>query len=166
MCKTSSQTRVRAGAHGPAVEVFEDLFDQFMKPFMVHLNPLMHSTEWQGRRFTENQVIVVTCVSRIGPVSPSKISKIFRLQKGSLTTVIAGLCDQGLIERVSVPGDERSYHLVLTRQGEAFISHMKAQREAGFLALFSEMPIQDLVAVCQGFSTLNKYLEARADEGR
>jgi hypothetical protein len=39
-----------------------DSFDRFMRPFLVHINPILHGTVWQGKRFTENHIIVMMAV--------------------------------------------------------------------------------------------------------
>ena len=154
----------RIGTRTASIDRFAHVFERFMKPYLVLLNPIMHSTVWRDRRFTENQIIVVLGVSRIGPVSPSEISKAFSLQKGSLSSVIQNMCEIGLIQQIPSPGDERSYRLVITPDGTAFVRHMDQQRLAGFRQLFASMPDETCLEVIRVFETLNNYLDTGRDD--
>lgn len=143
-----------------AIDALADSFDRFMRPFLVCINPILHSTVWQGKRFTENHIIVMMAVRLSSPLSPSDLSRALGMQKGSLTTIIRNLCHAGLIERQDTPGDERSYRLVLTATGSAFIEHMAVQRQAGFRTLFADLPAAQCRQITAGLASLIEYLES------
>lgn len=140
------------------IDALGNTFDRFMRPFLVHINPILHGTVWRGKRFTENHIIVMMAVKLTGPLSPSELSRAFRMQKGSLTTIIRNLCQFGMIERQDTPGDERSYRLVITSLGLDFVNHMAEQRQAGFRQLFVGMPEQHCQQVISALDILIDYL--------
>lgn len=135
-----------------------DSFDRFMRPFLVRINPILHSTVWRGKRFAENHIIVMMAVRLASPLSPSELSRAVGVQKGSLTTIIRSLCQSGLVERQDTPGDERSYRLVITPAGLEFADHMAAQRRAGFRELFDGLPELQCQRIVSALDTLIDYL--------
>ena len=141
-----------------SIDALADSFHRFMRPFFVCINPILHSTVWRGKRFTENHIIVMMAVNLYGPLSPSELSRAFMLQKGSLTTIIRGLCQSGMIERLNSQGDERSYRLATTPVGIEFVEHMAAQRRSGFRQQFAELPEAQCREVRLAIDTLIDYL--------
>lgn len=158
-----------AGASTPenafeSIDALADAFHRFMRPFFERINPILHSTVWRGKRFTEKHIIVMMAVGMYGPLSPSELSRAFRLQKGSLTTIIRGLCQNGMIERRNAEGDERSYRLSTTAMGAEFVEHMADQRRAGFRQQFARLPEAQRHEVRLALETLVKYLGNEASE--
>lgn len=141
-----------------SIDDLADRFDRFMRPFLVRINPILHSTVWRGRRFAENHIIVMMAVRMASPLSPSELSRAVGMQKGSLTTIIRSLCQSGLVERQDTPGDERSYRLVITPVGLEFADHMAAQRHAGFRELFADLPEPQCQQIVSALDTLIDYL--------
>ena len=135
-----------------------DRFDRLMRPFLVHINPILHSTVWRGKRFAENHIIVMMAVRLSSPLSPSELSRAVGMQKGSLTTIIRSLCQSGLVERQDTPGGERSYRLLITPAGLEFADHMAAQRRAGFRALFADLPEPQCRKIASALDTLIDHL--------
>lgn len=141
-----------------SIDALADTFHRFMRPFFERINPILHSTVWRGKRFAEKHIVVVMAVDMYGPLSPSELSRAFRLQKGSLTTIIRGLCQSGMIERQNAEGDERSYRLTTTPLGAEFVEHMADQRRAGFRKQFACLPEAQRHEVRLALDTLVKYL--------
>ena len=141
-----------------SIDALADTFHRFMRPFFERINPILHSTVWRGKRFTEKHIVVMMAVDMYGPLSPSELSRAFRLQKGSLTTIIRGLCQSGMIERQNAEGDERSYRLSTTAMGAEFVDHMAEQRRAGFRQQFAHLPEAQRHEVRLALDTLVKYL--------
>lgn len=158
---TSAMQAVVGGADIDSIDTLARSFNRFMKPFLVFIDPIFHSTVWQGKRFTEKHIIVVMAVSIGGPIAPSELSRAFKLQKGSLTTIIRNLCQEGLVERTETVGDERSYRLVITSKGKEFVGHITDQQHEGFRALFAELPEQACQQIVSALEVLIAYLEPR-----
>ncbi len=155
-----SSSEVDSGLEAIDVLLLSDAFDRFMRPFLVHINPIVHGTVWRQKRFTENHIIVMMAVRLSSPLSPTELSRAMGMQKGSLTTIIRNLCEFGMIERQDTPGDERSYRLVITATGREFVEHMAEQRQMGFRSLFAEMPKSQCQKITSALDTLISYLES------
>ena len=147
-----------------SIDALADTFHRFMRPFFERINPILHSTVWRGKRFAEKHIVVVMAVDMYGPLSPSELSRAFKLQKGSLTTIIRGLCQSGMLERQNAEGDERSYRLTTTPLGAEFVEHMADQRRAGFRHQFALLPETQRHEVRLALDTLVKYLGHEAAE--
>jgi len=147
-----------------SIDALADTFHRFMRPFFERINPILHSTVWRGKRFAEKHIVVVMAVDMYGPLSPSELSRAFKLQKGSLTTIIRGLCQSGMLERQNAEGDERSYRLTTTLLGAEFVEHMADQRRAGFRHQFALLPETQRHEVRLALDTLVKYLGHEAAE--
>ena len=142
-----------------AIDEIDRSFDSFMRPYLVSIEPLLFRTEWDGRRYTEKKVIVVMALNMGGVLTPSQLSRVFRLQKGSLTTIIRSLCAEGLVRSAAVPGDERSYCLELTERGKDLVAHLCTQRRDGFRKLFAGMTANELGAVSRGLRLVAHHLD-------
>ncbi len=88
-----------------------------MRYFVVHINPILHRTSYQGRSFSEYEIIVPMALSLMGAMRPTDLSRDLCIEKGSMTSILKRLRDMGLIERVEIPNNERSYRVRLTEAG-------------------------------------------------
>ncbi len=150
-----------ADAPTAAIPRFDASLDQFMRYFLVHINPVLHRATYKGRSYSEYEIIVVMALGRVGPARPVDLSRGLAIEKGSLTSIIRRLTALSLIEKRAIPGDERSYLVALTRVGFAFRRHLETQRRRAFAALFADMDATELAEAAHGFDLLSAYLQAR-----
>lgn len=143
-----------------AIDELNQAVFTFMRYFLVFINPILHSANWRGKRYAENQIIVLMALRVCGTLTPTNLSRTLSLQKGSLTTIIRGLCREGLVERQELAGDERSYQLRLTNQGRDLVRFLDDQRRTEFRSLFAHMDEVDIRAAAHGFAVLSTYLKA------
>jgi DNA-binding MarR family transcriptional regulator len=141
-----------------AIERLDASLDRFMRYFLVHINPILHRTEYRGRSYSEYEIIVVMALGHVGPTRPIGLSKGLKIEKGTLTSLIRRLRELGLVTKRSIPGDERSYLVALTAAGRAFRQHLDRQRHRQMRALFAAMDPEQIVAVARGFDLLSAYL--------
>ncbi|MCW0001823.1 MarR family transcriptional regulator [Pararhizobium sp. YC-54] len=141
-----------------------DLLDRsisgFMRYFFVHINPILHRTEFEGRSYSDYEIIVCMALNSDGSMRPIDISRGLRLNKGSLTSVLRRLKELELIRRLDIPGDERSYRVALTAKGVQFVRHLEEQRLRMFRQLFDNMTSKDIGATARGFDLISSYLKA------
>lgn len=140
-----------------------DLLDRGMARFMlcfpVHLDPILHRTRYGGRDFLQSEIMVITALAARGTLSPTRISHMLNMQKGSLSSVLRRLEKLGLISRRRNHSDDRSYGVRLTPEGDNFASHLAKQRRRELASLFSEMPSEDLATATAGLTSIVAYLE-------
>jgi DNA-binding MarR family transcriptional regulator len=137
----------------------DDAMTDFMRYFLVYVNPVMHRTEFRGRLFSELEIIVCMGLSVVGPMRPGALSRGLRIEKGTLTSVIRRLRELGLIERTEVVGDERGYQVSLTPSGYDLIDHLREQRERGFRELFATLDPVDAEAAARGIDIITAHLK-------
>lgn len=148
---------------GTPIERLDQSFAAFMKYYFVFLNPVLHRAVYRGRSYSDNQIVVIMALHGYGPQRPTDLSRGLSLQKGSLTTILRKLREFGLIERLTTPGEERSYQVRVTAAGRAFARHMEAQRQQGFATLFQGMAPDQVRDAARGIELLTGFLRQREE---
>lgn len=133
----------------------------YMPSFILHINPIIHSTRYRGERITENQIKVIMLLFHKGKTSPGTISFMLNIQKGSLTGVLKSLRAMDMIQRVQIDGDERSYIVSLTGTGFDFVYYHRSECDRRMERLFSEMKDDEKNTIESGLSALTRYLDTR-----
>src|SRR3954463_13173220 len=62
-----------------------------------------------GTDLGPSQLSALASVERHGPLTPSELARIERIQRPSATRIVARLEEAGLVERVADPTDRRSF---------------------------------------------------------
>lgn len=70
----------------------------------------------------------------------SKLSGVLRVSNGNVTGIADRLSDEGLVERVAVPGDRRATVLRLTQAGQAEFARQAAKHEQWIDAMLAAIP--------------------------
>ncbi len=162
MAKRANDTEAGAGGRVSASDTgtarLDNAVHRFMRYFMVHINPILHRSAYRGRNYSEYEIVVLMALS-FGPTRPVDLSRVLRIEKGTLTSLIRRLQRLDLIEKRAISGDERSYLVALTPDGTAFTRHLERQRHRQFELLFAAMDEEALGAAVRGFDLLSAYLE-------
>jgi DNA-binding MarR family transcriptional regulator len=74
---------------------------------------------------------------------PTDLAARLRIAPRSVTEVVDGLADAGLVERTPDPTDRRAVTLDLTSEGRAQVSAIRASREAVAGTLFDTLSPRD-----------------------
>src|SRR4051812_46633991 len=69
-------------------------------------------------------------IERRGPVTPSELAAIERIQRPTATRVVARLEEAGLVSRAADPADGRSSLVSITGEGEALLERLRANKDA------------------------------------
>jgi DNA-binding MarR family transcriptional regulator len=133
----------------------------FIPQFILHIDPIVHHTEHEGRRITENQIKVIMMLHYTREASPGHISDVLNIPKGSLTTVLRSLRQDGFVSRRMNALDERSYTVTLTGKGSRFVEFHVGRCHEQLDRLFSEMNDSELLAAREGFQQTTQYLEGK-----
>jgi DNA-binding MarR family transcriptional regulator len=93
----------------------------------------------------------------------SQLSGVLRVSNGNVTGIADRLADEGLVERVPVPGDRRAMILRLTPAGNAEFAQQAAAHEAwindilhGISAVDARLMAAQLIAVAQAAENKEK----------
>ena len=81
-----------------------------------------------GTGLTQTQASVLFTVARCGPIGMSELAKEEDLNPTMLSRVVAGLAEQGLVERTQQPDDRRAILVRATEQGDALREEARRAR--------------------------------------
>ncbi len=77
----------------------------------------------------------------------SEISGVLRVSNGNVTGIVDRLADEGLLVRVSVPGDRRASRVRLTRKGREEFARQAAAHEAWISDLLGQFDAEQARAI-------------------
>jgi DNA-binding MarR family transcriptional regulator len=83
---------------------------------------------------------------------------------GNVTGVTDPLVSEGLVERLSEPGDRRSWRVRLTPKGRAAFAVMAAEHEGWLIELYKGVPLPIKHALYENLGQLRVHLAQRHNE--
>src|SRR3954447_4616693 len=86
-----------------------------------------------GVDLSPSQTAALGTIERRGPLTPSEVASIERIQRPTATRVIARLEEAGWVSRAADPADGRSSLVSMTADGRALLERVRANKDA-FLA--------------------------------
>src|SRR3954447_3812104 len=69
-------------------------------------------------------------IERHGPLTPSRLAEVERIQRPTVTRLLATLESDGLIERLTDPDDRRVSHVSVTKDGRALVKKLRSRKNA------------------------------------
>ena len=94
-----------------------------------------------------------------GPVTPSDLANCERVQRPTITRVLARLTELGLIERAADPADGRSSLVSITPAGRALLGELRTRRDAFLADRLSRLPAEDRAVLDRASDVLESLLE-------
>lgn len=95
----------------------------------------------------------------------SELSGVLKVSNGNVTGIVDRLAEEGLVERVPVPGDRRAMMARLTARGQEVFAGQAAEHEAWIDALFADMDADEAQGFAARLKQLAETLETRGDKG-
>jgi len=86
-----------------------------------------------GAALSPSQTAALATVERHGPLTPSELAERERVQRPTVTRVLARLEEAGLVERAADPRDRRSCLVSISPAGSELLQAMRDRKDA-FLA--------------------------------
>lgn len=94
----------------------------------------------------------------------SDLSGVLRVSNGNVTGIVDRLAEEGLVERVPVPGDRRAMLARLTARGRAVFAEQAAQHEAWIDAMFSELGAEEARHYAARLKALAAVLDQKGED--
>jgi DNA-binding MarR family transcriptional regulator len=102
-------------------------------------------------------------IERHGPLTPSRLAELERIQRPTATRLIARLEAEGLVERSSDPLDARSRLIALTRPGARKLAGIRTRKNAYLARRLKRLSPQELQTLAEAAEILERMLDdARA----
>src|SRR5215217_9253989 len=86
-----------------------------------------------GAPLSPSQTAALATIERHGPLTPSELAQRERVQRPTVTRVLARLEEAGLVDRAADPQDRRSCLLSVSAEGRELLETVRARKDA-FLA--------------------------------
>ena len=94
---------------------------------MAHFRPVLHAAG-----VTEQQWRVLRTLSEVGSLEPNQIARACQILSPSLTRMLAGMEEQGLIKRTRSSADQRRQGISLTVKSNKLIDRMRPMVDAKY----------------------------------
>lgn len=72
----------------------------------------------------------LSTIDRHGPLTPSRLAEVERIQRPTATRLVAGLEEKGLVRREADPDDGRVSHVRASADGRALLKRMRSRKNA------------------------------------
>ncbi|SIT29296.1 homoprotocatechuate degradation operon regulator HpaR [Achromobacter sp. MFA1 R4] len=94
---------------------------------MAHFRPVLNAAG-----VTEQQWRVLRTLSEVGALEPNQIARACQILSPSLTRMLAGMEEQGLIKRTRSSADQRRQEISLTAKSHKLIDRMRPMVDAKY----------------------------------
>jgi DNA-binding MarR family transcriptional regulator len=105
-----------------------------------------------------SQLATLASVERLGPLTLGELSAAERVKPPTMTKIVAGLEEQGLVSRTVDPSDRRVARVEATADGLAFIEASRQSKDAYLAQRIRTLPEEDRVALERATSVLERIL--------
>jgi DNA-binding MarR family transcriptional regulator len=112
-----------------------------------------------GTDLGPSQVAALATIDREGPLTPSGVARIERVQRPTATRIVARLESEGLVERVADPVDRRSFTVSATPKGTALMRTLRTRKTAYLARRLRGLEAAELATLARAAEILEQILE-------
>ena len=112
-----------------------------------------------GADLGPSQVAALATVERHGPLSPSELASVERIQRPTVTRIVGRLAEAGLIERTADPEDGRAALVSITAEGRELLRRLRSRKTAYLAQHLGELAPADAAALERTVELLEGMLE-------
>jgi DNA-binding MarR family transcriptional regulator len=112
-----------------------------------------------GSDLSPSQTAALAVIEREGPLTPSEIAARERIQRPSVTRLLARLAESGLVERTSDPADRRSSLVTITPLGSALLAAARIRKDEFLSVRLDALGADDRATLERAAALLERMLE-------
>ena len=112
-----------------------------------------------GTELSPTQTAALATIERHGPLTPSELAELERVQRPTATRIVARLEDEALVERASDPADGRSFTVAATPKGRALMGKLRTRKNAYLARRLRRLDDADLATLERAAEILERLLE-------
>jgi len=116
-----------------------------------------------GAELSPTQTAALATIDRHGPLTPSELAVRERIQRPTVTRLIARLEEDGLVQRNRDPQDRRSSLVALAPAGRELLARGRTRKDAYLSRRLRELDSDDRATLERAAAILERLLE---EEGR
>ena len=128
---------------------------------MAHFRPILHAAG-----VTEQQWRVLRTLSEVGAMEPNQIARSCQILSPSLTRMLAGMQEQGLIKRARSSADQRRQEISLTPKSTKLIDRMRPQVDTKYQEIEARIGKELLDRLYRDVDTMVDLIKRDADAPR
>src|SRR5215213_7649539 len=106
-----------------------------------------------------SQTAALATIERHGPLTPSELARIERIQRPTATRIVARLEDANLVERVADPTDGRSFTVGINAGGRLLMNRLRTRKNAYLARRLRGLEESDLATLDRAAEILEDLLE-------
>jgi len=112
-----------------------------------------------GSGLSPTLTAALATVDRHGPLTPSELAQRERVQRPTVTRLVARLEELGLLARAADPGDRRSSLLSITPAGRALLEEVRGRKDAYLARRLEGLDADERAALDRAAAILERLLE-------
>jgi DNA-binding MarR family transcriptional regulator len=116
-----------------------------------------------GEELSPSQTAALATIDRHGPLTPSELAARERIQRPTVTRVVARLEEAGLVQRTRDPQDGRSSLVALSPAGRELLARGRTRKNAYLARRLRELDAEERATLQRAAAILERLLE---QEGR
>jgi len=109
--------------------------------------------------FSPSQGAMLATIDLHGPLTPSELALRERVQRPTVTRMLARLEADGIVERAADPADGRSFLVSLTPAGRELLMEVRTRKDAYLARRLRELDDDDRAALDRAATVLEHLLE-------
>jgi DNA-binding MarR family transcriptional regulator len=115
-----------------------------------------------GEELSPSQTAALATIDRHGPLTPSELAVRERIQRPTVTRIIARLEARGLVQRARDPQDGRSSLVALTPAGRELLARGRTRKDAYLARRLRELDAEERATLQRAAAILERLLEEEA----
>jgi DNA-binding MarR family transcriptional regulator len=115
---------------------------------------------------TPTSTSALATIERHGPLTPSELAQLERVQRPTVTRTLGCLEREGLIERTPDPADGRSSLIAVNAAGRERLRRLRGRKNAYLARRMREMDAEDVATLERAAEILEGMLESERAQAR
>jgi DNA-binding MarR family transcriptional regulator len=112
-----------------------------------------------GEELSPSQTTALATIDRHGPLTPSELAVRERIQRPTVTRIVARLEEDGLVQRTRDPQDGRSSLVALTTAGRELLARGRTRKDAYLARRLRELDAEERASLHHAAAILERLLE-------
>jgi DNA-binding MarR family transcriptional regulator len=109
---------------------------------------------------TPSQLAALATVERHGPMTLGDLAAHERVRPPTMTRIVAGLEESGLLSREIDPSDRRVSRMTLTGEGSRLLARSRTRKDAFLAAMLEHLDAEEIATVERAVPILERLIES------
>jgi DNA-binding MarR family transcriptional regulator len=109
-----------------------------------------------GTDLSPSQTAALATIDSSGPLTPSELASLERVQRPTATRIVARLEEKGLVERTADPADGRSFVVSATARGRALLRKLRTRKNAYLARRLRSLDAEEVATLARAAEILER----------